>query len=52
MSVSGKYDYVLPYSSEIENRYIAGELLCDMKRSVSRRFERQIRAMAKGIEEA
>lgn len=52
MSVSGKYDYVLPYSSEIENRYIAGELLCDMKRSVSMRFERQIRDMAKGIEEA
>lgn len=52
MSVSGKYDHVLPYSPEIENRYIAGELLCDMKRSAGRRFEKQIRDMAKGIEEA
>ena len=49
MSVSGKYDYVLPYSSEIENRYIGGELLRDMKRSVSRKFESKIRQMVKGL---
>ncbi len=52
MSVSGKYDFVLPYAAEIENKHISGELMKDMKRFVSRQFEKQIREMVKGMEGA
>lgn len=50
MSVSGRYDYVLPYSPEVENKFIAGELLSGLKHSKGRAFEKQIAALAKGIE--
>ena len=50
MSVSGHYDHVLPYSPEVENKFIAGEHLSGFKRSPGRAFEQQIRAMAKGLE--
>lgn len=51
MRVSGKYDYVLPYSPEIENRYIGGELLTDLKRMASRDFSKEIKRLAKRIVE-
>ncbi len=49
MSVSGHYDYVLGYAPEIENKFIAGELLRDFKTSPARSFEKQVREIAGGI---
>ncbi len=49
MSVSGHYDYVLGYAPEIENKFIAGELLKDFKTSPARSFEKQVREIAGGI---
>lgn len=49
ISVSGQYDYTLGYAPEIENRFIAGELMRDFKTSRARAFEKQIRKMTGGI---
>ncbi len=47
MSVSGKYDHVLYHADEVADRFISGELFRDMKSMAGRRFEKQIRALAK-----
>lgn len=50
MSVSGKYDYVLRHAAETADKFIAGELLRDMRSISGRGFEKQIRALAKEAE--
>ncbi len=49
MSVSGQYDYTLGYAPEIENKFIAGELLKDFKTSHARDYEKQVRKMTGGF---
>lgn len=49
MAVSGKFDYVLPYSPEVENRFIGGELLTRLNRMASREFSKEIKRLAKMI---
>lgn len=49
ISVSSKYDYTLYYSPEIENRFIAGELLSGFRTSAGRSFEKNIRRLAEEI---
>ncbi len=50
MSVSGKYDYVLPHADETADKFIAGELIKDMRSMAGRAFEKQIRGLAKQVE--
>lgn len=49
ISVSGQYEYILGYAPEIENKFIAGELLKDFKTSRGRAFEKQVRKLAGGL---
>ncbi len=50
MSVSGRYEYVLNHANEVADKFIAGELLKDMRSMAGRAFEKQIRALAKQVE--
>ena len=50
MSVSGKYDYVLPHADETADKFIAGELSKVMRSMAGRAFEKQIRGLAKQVE--
>lgn len=49
MTVSGHFDYTLPYSHEVESKFIAGELICDMKRRKGIEFEKTIDKLAERI---
>lgn len=51
MSVSGKYDFILKYSPEVENHFIAGQLIKDLKTSQGRSFEKNVRKLARRITE-
>lgn len=51
ISVSSKYDYTLCYAPEIENRFIAGELMKNFKTSAGRSFEKNIRRLAERIKQ-
>ena len=50
MSVSGRYEFVLNRSNEVADKFIAGELIKDMRSMSGRAFEKQIRALAKKAE--
>lgn len=50
MSVSGRYEFVLNRSNEVADKFIAGELIKDMRSMSGRAFEKQIRALAKKVE--
>lgn len=50
ISASGKYDYTLCYAPEVENRFIAGELMKGFRTSAGRSFEKNIRRLAGEIE--
>lgn len=52
MSVMGNFDYIIDYSYEIENKFIAGELLCDCGRSIGLKFEKQISAIYNRLEQS
>lgn len=51
MSVSGKYDYILKYAPEVENCFIGGQLIKDLKTSQGRAFEKNIRKLAGRLSE-
>lgn len=46
MTVSGKYDCILKYAPEVENRFIGGQLIKGMRTSQGRAYEKNIRRLA------
>lgn len=50
MAIVGQFDYVFEYSYEIEDKTIAGSLMCDFHRSKGVRFEKEIGKLVERIE--